>query len=573
MLAAGLAGVVVGYPEQEPIPGVQILAMDPRGRSVEAFTDAAGGFDLEVGAGLFRVRARPDQDTDRIGAYWGDSFNFCPATSIELGPTDTFDGVVVQLPVGGAVEGTVVDELGLPLAGAVVTATGLDFFNSSAVRSALTDDEGRFRVVGLDSVLVDGQPLPGRYRLAVRSEGVATWLHPTTWDPAASEPVEALRGETAGIGTLTRPAPVAVSGRLLGPDGQGVALAQVSVLAGLGGTLTGGSTDPDGRFSFPALWGDDLDLAASAPGYASVTFVQGLHLQPGESVELDPATLQPEATLSGAVVGLDEEGGALSLEDGLGTSAGRIALAPGAENYLLDGLPAGTWTLRFAPSPTSELQELIVPGVTLSPGQASSLDLELVAGAVLSGRSRRRGGEPLAGIEVVAIDPSTGSELSRGQASSDAEGAFILRGLPPGEALVRLTWRPFCSTDPTWVQTWAHDSRHEGEAHVVALEAGATVELEELLLPPDRDSDGMDDIWELAWGLDRGRADGVADRDGDGRSNLQEYLDRTDPRDADRAAGCSATGSAGGAGSAALACLLLAVRLTRRRAGVTIPAL
>ena len=43
--------------------------------------------------------------------------------------------------------------------------------------------------------------------------------------------------------------------------------------------------------------------------------------------------------------------------------------------------------------------------------------------------------------------------------------------------------------------------------------------------PDDRDADGMPDAWELAHGLDPDRAeDGAADRDADGYTNLEEYL-------------------------------------------------
>jgi pectate lyase len=47
----------------------------------------------------------------------------------------------------------------------------------------------------------------------------------------------------------------------------------------------------------------------------------------------------------------------------------------------------------------------------------------------------------------------------------------------------------------------------------------------------DRDLDGMDDEWETAHGLDpRDPADAAADRDGDGYTNLEEWLNRaTDP--------------------------------------------
>lgn len=42
--------------------------------------------------------------------------------------------------------------------------------------------------------------------------------------------------------------------------------------------------------------------------------------------------------------------------------------------------------------------------------------------------------------------------------------------------------------------------------------------------PTDSDQDGMPDAWERARGLDPARADGAADRDRDGYSNLEEYL-------------------------------------------------
>jgi hypothetical protein len=43
--------------------------------------------------------------------------------------------------------------------------------------------------------------------------------------------------------------------------------------------------------------------------------------------------------------------------------------------------------------------------------------------------------------------------------------------------------------------------------------------------PVDSDDDGMpDDAWEEAHGLDPTRDDSIADRDGDGYTNLEEYL-------------------------------------------------
>jgi len=62
-------------------------------------------------------------------------------------------------------------------------------------------------------------------------------------------------------------------------------------------------------------------------------------------------------------------------------------------------------------------------------------------------------------------------------------------------------------------------------------EDGGWPDLKSTAPPRDSDHDGMPDAWEVAHHLDPSRNDGAQDRDGDGWSNLEEYLDGLVPRD------------------------------------------
>jgi pectate lyase len=59
---------------------------------------------------------------------------------------------------------------------------------------------------------------------------------------------------------------------------------------------------------------------------------------------------------------------------------------------------------------------------------------------------------------------------------------------------------------------------------------GGWPHLESRPAPPDNDGDGMPDAWESRYGLDaHDVADGYKDQDGDGYTNIEEYLNGTDP--------------------------------------------
>ena len=80
------------------------------------------------------------------------------------------------------------------------------------------------------------------------------------------------------------------------------------------------------------------------------------------------------------------------------------------------------------------------------------------------------------------------------------------------------------------------------------------------VLPRDNDHDAMGDTWEASFGLDTTLDDGAEDPDGDGFSNLEEYLLGTDPVSDEGDGGCGC-----GGGKEGVAGLLLGLAWLRRR--------
>jgi hypothetical protein len=86
----------------------------------------------------------------------------------------------------------------------------------------------------------------------------------------------------------------------------------------------------------------------------------------------------------------------------------------------------------------------------------------------------------------------------------------------------------------------------------------------DFVMPIDGEQDGMGDAWESAHGLDPSRDDSAEDADGDGYTNLEEYLLGTDP--ADDVDGGLLGGSCGcGGGKAGLLIGLAGLGWARRR--------
>jgi hypothetical protein len=565
LVAAEVSGQVHGFDDGEPLAGVTILVMDRLGQAAVGTTDAQGSYRVQgIDPGLQRVRARPSADLNRIGAWYDDRYFFCGADLLQVGAADEVTGVDFELPAGGFIEGEV-HGAGGPVAGATVTASGLDLFNASLQRSALTDELGGFRISGLDSVILGELPQPGSYRLSVKRAGEAALYFGDTWDADTSPVVLASRGQDTAA-SFQYPEAAAVRGLVLDSSGAAVAAAQVSLHLETSGGLRVATADAAGEFAFEDVFAGAVTLVAEAEGLARTWFpaaavrseAELVSLLPGQDVDLH-LVLAPEARLSVAVAGLGEPGARLVVVDSdTGSQLSAVTLADEAEQQVeLGSLPGRSVAVSVQPAGDSLLASPSSAAASLVMGESAAVSIALSPGAQLLASVRRRGGLPLRGAELLVTDAND-SEVVLGSARSDGEGRFDVRGLPAGQDVrVRFALHTFCTGDPTSVERWWPEARSAPAAEVIRLEQGTTLDLGEVLLAPDADADRMDDIWEFAWGLNPHLADGGLDPDGDGLSNLEEYRGHSDPWDhPSGAAGCALSAHARLSPLAALSLLL-----------------
>ncbi|MBN2490861.1 MAG: sigma-70 family RNA polymerase sigma factor [Planctomycetes bacterium] len=337
------------------------------------------------------------------------------------------------LTTGVAVTGRVVDRAtGEPVAGVTVSNWTVP------EQKAVTDVEGRFRLVGVDPD--ETQPL----RFTVEGKGYVR----------SNKNLGGimLRGEQVGaemqVGDVFADRLGTVSGRVLNPDGVPFEGARVRLHGG-----EAAITDGAGCFHLAGLnpcYADYQSLMVDADGYAThrIRLNRG---KPGEARENVEVRLTRSGTITGRVTGpegLPEVEAVVHASDGQQGYASTVTDADGryelrvlAGKHCLSVVPRGVFANKGSPCLQAQRE-----GVAVSEGASVTADIMLGRGAALAGRVVDQTG---AGVEGVLVGASPQYRYLRKEGesynSNDCRetisgpgGAFRVEGLHPVDGLYDL---------------------------------------------------------------------------------------------------------------------------------------
>ena len=438
---AVIAGRITDRVTGAAAQGVTVSAVDAVtgswGRS--GYTDSTGAYSITgLASGSYKLQAVSSSQPGYITQWYGNKEQQSTADSVTVTAPGSLAGVDITMEKGSVISGSVSDRAtGAPLANVVVAVTSAA--SGEQVGSGYTDGSGGYTVSALPS---------GNYLVSCSAAGYLTgWFDGKADATSATTVALSAPNALAGI-NLALDGAGSISGTVTDrSSGVGIANCYLSLTDRSTGNWVGNAnTDSSGAYTLTGLASGSYSLRIEAPsgtGYLGAWY--------GDSLCADSISVSAPHATSGVDARLDLGGSisgrATDAGTGLGVPGLTITLssassqsAPGSVStttitadttgaYTVGGLASGAYFLTFSaadyPATTTTATAVSAPDAVT--GQ----DIVLVRGGGISGRVVDSGsGAGVSNVLVEAVGTLSGA--STGSSTSDANGNYLITGLPSG---------------------------------------------------------------------------------------------------------------------------------------------
>ncbi|HET6202720.1 MAG TPA: sigma-70 family RNA polymerase sigma factor [Planctomycetota bacterium] len=411
--------------------------------------------------GTFEVSGLPPGGTRLVIAH--EDFVEVTTVAVEGRAGETVEGILVELPRGGVVEGLAVGEDGVPFARGSAVAIPSQF-RGGMLRGFPIDEQGRFRIGGLAS---------GRYRVEANPKWAGSTPYEEIEKRRLSTLVDVEEGKVATVEFYRPPRGGAVVRGRVVQGGEGVLglVVRVEPLAS--------RHDPEESFAryqqLKARSGEDgaFRIEGVPEGEAKVSVQQiggsariaaGLSVRRRIHVPAEGEVVCDFSVPSGVISGRVVSGG--SPVAGIFVHASRVAALPDdtewsvndmtdeGGRYSLGCLPAGSYAIfaggrtRGMDRPTDEVLPT-TKEARLTEGGRAVVDFEVEHGGTALVEVRGPSGSPAAGVRVWVGPVAGAREGLEGGAEwvTDRGGLARVKGLRPGFSVATvLRASPFAAT-------------------------------------------------------------------------------------------------------------------------------
>ncbi len=460
VLAMGgrISGTVTGSDTGAGLPWMNVAVYRAAtGQQIAyGYTDSSGAYTFSgLASGSYRLQFYGGDGY--IGQWYSNKEQFSTANDIVVTAPNITGGINVTMIKGGAISGTVVDELtGTPVQNTEVTT--YDAVSGIYVNTTYTDSSGNYSIAGLKS---------GNYKLKFQALTYQPqWFNGAAHQTAATAVSVNAPNTTPGTNAaLSRGA--TITGTIT-DSVSGAAIANVYLYAvnvSTGEPFGSATTDSAGTYSITGLPSGTYRLRISPPSNSNYSAKwygsQDSYLcadtvtvtAPGITTGINDQ-LSPTGTISGRVTDVATGLGVSPLSVYLqNISTGMLMVlnftSDSSGSYTITGAPDGSYYLIYN-SPGYISQTSVSPVTITAAGTVTGADMALSRGAAISGTfTDISSGVGIGGVLVDAIDTTT--RTVAGSAITSSDGTYSITGLPNGTYAVYYDGR---NSDGSYATGW-----------------------------------------------------------------------------------------------------------------------